>query len=91
MRDWHSRSLGSSLARVPMAKVAVLPYGVRVVEAKLELYNLQSVQQKSTRAVPGKRCQDFHSPNSGRVRFRVEFYLHDEGDSFRTRKMVFFQ
>lgn len=25
MRDWHSRSLGSSLARVPMAKVAVLP------------------------------------------------------------------
>jgi hypothetical protein len=59
MRDWHSRSLGSSLARVPMAKVAVLPYGVRVVEAKLELYNLQSVQQKMHKSSAWKTVSRF--------------------------------
>lgn len=87
MRDWHSRSLGSSLARVPMAKVAVLPC---VYVSRTRKRKSREVRCLHCSKYKGRRVM-IDSKQKWRVRFRVGFVYTTRVTLFGLERWCYFQ
>lgn len=87
MRDWHSRSLGSSLARVPMAKVAVLPC---VYVSRTRKRKSIEVRCPHCSKYKGQRVM-IDSKQKWRVRFRVGFVYTTRVTLFGLERWCYFQ